>query len=162
MIDEFKKAGVNPKDVFAQSFNKSDILYWVRHEPQFGRQAVYLDDIDPTVSPPLPRISLDELRELRRAGVRIIASFERADLRKGAGPAGFYYLFDPDSRAVKKTATCTRQRSSGGPHGRVPATRRVSNPLTQPLFPGIPCRAMRLCSRCRLRLSQPRSRGWAL
>lgn len=136
MIDEFKQAGVNPKDVFAQSFNKNDILYWIQHEPQFGRQAVYLDDIDPTAKPPLPRISLEELRELRRAGVRIIAppifallavdandrivpsqyaldikntgfdiitwSFERADLRKGAGPAGFYYLFDPDSRAVKK------------------------------------------------------------
>ena len=136
MIDEFKKAGVDPQDVFAQSFNKNDILYWIKHEPRFGRQAVYLDDIDPTVSPPLPRISLDELRQLRRAGVQIIAppifallavdshdrivpsqyaldikntgfdiitwSFERADLRKGAGPAGFYYLFDPDSRAIKK------------------------------------------------------------
>ena len=136
MIDEFKKAGVDPQDVFAQSFNKNDILYWIKHEPRFGRQAVYLDDIDPTASPPLPRISLDELRQLRRAGVQIIAppifallavdshdrivpsqyaldikntgfdiitwSFERADLRKGAGPAGFYYLFDPDSRAIKK------------------------------------------------------------
>ena len=136
MIDEFKKAGVDPQDVFAQSFNKNDILYWIKHEPRFGRQAVYLDDIDPTVSPPLPRISLDELRQLRRAGVQIIAppifallavdshdrivpsqyaldikntgfdiitwSFERADLRKGAGPAGFYYLFDADSRAIKK------------------------------------------------------------
>jgi glycerophosphoryl diester phosphodiesterase len=136
MIDEFKKAGVEPKDVFAQSFNKNDILYWIKHEPQFGRQAVYLDDIDPTASTPLPRISLEELRELRRAGVRIIAppifallavdshdrivpsqyaldikntgfdiitwSFERADLRKGAGPAGFYYLFDPNNRAIKK------------------------------------------------------------
>jgi len=136
MIDEFKKAGVDPQDVFAQSFNKNDILYWIKHEPRFGRQAVYLDDIDPTASPPLPRISLDELRQLRRAGVQIIAppifallavdshdrivpsqyaldikntgfdiitwSFERADLRKGAGPAGFYYLFDADSRAIKK------------------------------------------------------------
>ena len=136
MIDEFKKAGVDPQDVFAQSFNKNDILYWIKHEPRFGRQAVYLDDIDPTASPPLPRISLDELRQLRRAGVHIIAppifallavdshdrivpsqyaldikntgfdiitwSFERADLRKGAGPAGFYYLFDADSRAIKK------------------------------------------------------------
>jgi glycerophosphoryl diester phosphodiesterase len=136
MIDEFKKAGVDPRDVFAQSFNKNDILYWIKHEPRFGRQAVYLDDIDPTAKPPLPRISLEELRELRRAGVQIIAppifallavaandrivpsqyaldikntgfdiitwSFERADLRRGAGPAGFYYLFDPDSRAIKK------------------------------------------------------------
>jgi glycerophosphoryl diester phosphodiesterase len=136
MIDEFKKAGVNPKDVFAQSFNKNDILYWIQHELQFGRQAVYLDDIDPTASPPIPRISLDELRQLKRAGVRIIAppipalldvdannrvvpsqyandikgtgfdiitwSFERADLRRGAGNAGFYYYFDPNSRAIKK------------------------------------------------------------
>jgi glycerophosphoryl diester phosphodiesterase len=27
MIDEYKMAGINPKDVFAQSFNKDDILY---------------------------------------------------------------------------------------------------------------------------------------
>ena len=136
MIDAYKEAGVDPRDVYAQSFNKNDVLYWIKHEPRFGRQAVYLDDIDPTVNPPLPRISLDELRELKRAGVRIIAppifalldvdannrvvpsqyaqdikntgfdiitwSFERADLRKGAGPAGFYYLFDPNSRALKQ------------------------------------------------------------
>jgi glycerophosphoryl diester phosphodiesterase len=136
MIDAYKEAGVDPKDVFAQSFNKNDIFYWINHEPRFGRQAVYLDDIDPTVNPPIPRISLDELRQLRRAGVRIIAppipalldvdangqivpsqyakdikstgfdiitwSFERADLRTGAANAGFYYYFDPNSRALKK------------------------------------------------------------
>lgn len=136
MIDAYKEAGVDPRDVFAQSFNKNDVLYWIRHEPRFGRQAVYLDDIDPSVNPPLPRISLDELRQLRRAGVRIIAppifallavdahdrivpsqyaqdikntgfdiitwSFERADLRQGGAGAGFYYLFDPTNRALKK------------------------------------------------------------
>ena len=136
MIDAYKDAGVDPRDVFAQSFNKNDILYWINHEPRFGRQAVYLDDTDPTASPPLPRISLDELRQLKRAGVRIIAppipalldvdasgqivpsqyakdirntgfdiitwSFERADLRTGAANAGFYYYFDPNSRALKK------------------------------------------------------------
>jgi glycerophosphoryl diester phosphodiesterase len=55
MIDEFKKAGVDPKDVFAQSFDKNDILYWIEHEPRFRRQAVYLDDIDPSAKPPLPQ-----------------------------------------------------------------------------------------------------------
>jgi glycerophosphoryl diester phosphodiesterase len=40
-----------PQDVFAQSFNKDDILYWIQHEPQFGKQAVYLDSIDPTATP---------------------------------------------------------------------------------------------------------------
>ena len=29
-------------------------------------------------------------------------SFERSDLRKGAGPAGFYWLFDPHNVAIKK------------------------------------------------------------
>jgi glycerophosphoryl diester phosphodiesterase len=73
MINEFKALGVDARDVWPQSFNKEDVLYWVRNEPRFGRQAVYLDDIDPTTSPPIPRISVEELRELRRQGVRIIA-----------------------------------------------------------------------------------------
>jgi glycerophosphoryl diester phosphodiesterase len=73
LINEFKALGVDAHDVWAQSFNKEDVLYWVRNEPRFGRQAVYLDDIDLTASPPVPRISLEELRELRRQGVRIIA-----------------------------------------------------------------------------------------
>jgi glycerophosphoryl diester phosphodiesterase len=129
---------VDPKNVFPQSFDKRDVLYWIQNEPRFGRQAVYLDDIDPTVNPPLPRISLDELKELKKQGVKIIAppifallavnasgeivpsqyaldikglgfdiitwSFERADLRRGAASGGFYYLFDPQGRAVKKDA----------------------------------------------------------
>lgn len=136
MIDQFKAARVDPKDVFAQSFNKDDILYWIQHEPRFGRQAVFLDSIDPTVSPPIPRLSLDELRQLKSQGVKIFAppmfallavdsndqivpsqyardikslgfdiitwTFERSDLRQGAAPAGFYWSFDPEGRAVKK------------------------------------------------------------
>ena len=43
MIDEYKKAGIDPKEVFAQSFNLSDVIYWLKNEPQFGKQAVYLD-----------------------------------------------------------------------------------------------------------------------
>jgi glycerophosphoryl diester phosphodiesterase len=44
MIDEYKSAGVSPKAVWAQSFNKDDVLYWIENEPAFGKQAVYLDD----------------------------------------------------------------------------------------------------------------------
>jgi len=73
MIDTYKAHGVDPKDVFAQSFIKDDILYWVQHEPRFGRQAVYLDSIDPTVSPPIPRLSVQELQKLRSQGVQIFA-----------------------------------------------------------------------------------------
>ncbi len=44
MIDELKQAGVPADKVFAQSFNLEDIRYWIRHEPTFGRQAVFLDE----------------------------------------------------------------------------------------------------------------------
>ena len=44
MIDEYKAARDRPDRVFAQSFNLHDVLYWVDHEPAFGKQAVYLDD----------------------------------------------------------------------------------------------------------------------
>jgi glycerophosphoryl diester phosphodiesterase len=44
MIDEYKAAGVPPRYVFPQSFDKRDVLYWIRREPAYGRQAVYLDD----------------------------------------------------------------------------------------------------------------------
>lgn len=44
MIDEYKAARVSPSQVWPQSFDQRDILYWVNHEPAFGKQAVYLDD----------------------------------------------------------------------------------------------------------------------
>jgi glycerophosphoryl diester phosphodiesterase len=43
LIDEYKAARVSPRKVFPQSFNYSDVLYWIEHEPGFGKQAVYLD-----------------------------------------------------------------------------------------------------------------------
>ncbi len=44
MIDEYKEAGVDPSLVWPQSFNLEDVVYWVKNEPEFGKQAVYLDD----------------------------------------------------------------------------------------------------------------------
>lgn len=73
MIDVLKEEGVDPQDVWAQSFNLDDILYWIRNEPAFGQHAVYLDDVDPTANPPIPPLSLEELREIRRQGVKIFA-----------------------------------------------------------------------------------------
>lgn len=43
MINEYRIAGVEPKDVFPQSFNRDDVLYWIANEPGYGQQAVYLD-----------------------------------------------------------------------------------------------------------------------
>ncbi|WP_316013952.1 glycerophosphodiester phosphodiesterase family protein [Roseobacter sp. HKCCA0434] len=44
MIDEYREAGIDPSRVWAQSFDLSDVLYWIENEPEFGAQAVYLDD----------------------------------------------------------------------------------------------------------------------
>lgn len=69
MINEYKAAGNSPKRVWAQSFNKDDVLYWVRNEPAFGRQAVYLDDAN--LPEELP--SASELQSYARQGIRIVA-----------------------------------------------------------------------------------------
>jgi glycerophosphoryl diester phosphodiesterase len=69
LIDEYKEAGVSPSSVWAQSFTKEDILYWVANEPEFGKQAVYLDDAELPEDVP----STDELRAYYDAGIRIVA-----------------------------------------------------------------------------------------
>jgi glycerophosphoryl diester phosphodiesterase len=138
LVNVLQEEGVDPDDVWLQSFNKNDVLYWLAHAPQFGKQAVYLDSIDPTVNPPIPPQTTQELNALYQAGGRYFAppmfallaldaqdnvvqsqyaldikaagfkiitwTFERADLRHGASQAGFYYLFDPQGRAIKKDA----------------------------------------------------------
>ena len=43
MIDAYKAANIPATDVWAQSFNLDDVLYWIKNEPAFGAQAVYLD-----------------------------------------------------------------------------------------------------------------------
>ncbi|WP_422373609.1 glycerophosphodiester phosphodiesterase family protein [Hoeflea sp.] len=43
LIDEYKAAGIPAADVWPQSFNLDDVLYWIENEPEFGRQAVFLD-----------------------------------------------------------------------------------------------------------------------
>jgi glycerophosphoryl diester phosphodiesterase len=69
MIDEYKRTGVLPRKVFAQSFNLDDILYWIDREPTFGRQAVYLDDADTPAGLP----GLAELNSYADQGVNIVA-----------------------------------------------------------------------------------------
>jgi glycerophosphoryl diester phosphodiesterase len=71
LIDELKRAGVKPRDVYAQSFNLADVIYWINHEPAFGKQAVYLDDVDPSAG--FPPLTVSELNDIRRQGVRIFA-----------------------------------------------------------------------------------------
>ena len=69
MIDDYKEAGISPGKVFAQSFNKDDILYWIKNDPDFGRQAVFLDDAN--VPAELPNAA--QLKGYADQGIRIVA-----------------------------------------------------------------------------------------
>lgn len=75
MINEYKAAGVAPAQVWPQSFQLEDIRYWLQHEPEFARQAVYLDA---RVEAPDYDVSKPELlhpgfAELKAEGLNIIA-----------------------------------------------------------------------------------------
>lgn len=69
MIDEYKQAGVKPRNVWPQSFDKRDVNYWIAREPAFGKQAVYLDDAN--VVADLPGYS--ELVSYKAEGINIVA-----------------------------------------------------------------------------------------
>lgn len=102
MIDEYKAAGVSPKDVWPQSFNLNDVLYWINKEPAFGKQAVYLDDAE--VPTDLP--SAADLLSYRAQGVNIVAppnlganiSARKPDCaiqvhrERQSGRSGYHYL----------------------------------------------------------------------
>jgi glycerophosphoryl diester phosphodiesterase len=75
MIAAYKGAGIPPEHVFAQSFSLDDILFWVKTEPAFGAQAVYLEDryekrgLDPNK----PDSWKPSMTELKASGVNILA-----------------------------------------------------------------------------------------
>ena len=72
MIQEYIDAGIDPRRVFAQSFNLDDVLQWIAEFPKFGKQAVFLDGRNPSdlsANPP----PLSEFQDLKSAGVNIVA-----------------------------------------------------------------------------------------
>jgi glycerophosphoryl diester phosphodiesterase len=69
MIDEYKDANISPKKVWAQSFNKDDILYWIKNDPAFGKQAAYLDDANVPADVP----TAAELKGYAAQGIKIVA-----------------------------------------------------------------------------------------
>ncbi len=70
MIDEYKAAGVKPKDVYAQSLNLDDLLYWIANEPKYGKQAVFLENMDSEADLPA---AIARLSTLPGEGIRIVA-----------------------------------------------------------------------------------------
>lgn len=75
MIGEYQAAGIDPARVWPQSFDLSDVEYWLDTHPRFGRQAVFLDgrvDGDATAAAQPQRLS-PTMAELAERGINIIA-----------------------------------------------------------------------------------------
>ncbi len=109
MIDEYKAAGVNPQDVWAQSFNLEDIIYWLHEEPAFGQQAVYLDNRvykDDTF-----KANAKDFENLYRSGVRIIAPPMFALVKNDSGKIGISDYTKLAKQAGLNIITWTVERS---------------------------------------------------
>ncbi len=73
LVDEYKNRKIDPSRVFLQSFNLEDVLYWIRNEPEFGKQAIYLDGRYREINPRNPDSFSPSMKELADQGVRYIA-----------------------------------------------------------------------------------------
>jgi glycerophosphoryl diester phosphodiesterase len=88
MIDEYKAAKVAPSKVFPQSFDLNDVRYWIKNEPQFGKQAVFLDGADKLADLP----DLAKLTSYKNEGIQIVAPpiFALLDAKDGKLVASAY------------------------------------------------------------------------
>ena len=73
MIDEYKAAGIPASDVWAQSFNLDDVLYWIKAEPEFGKQAVYLVEWSEGFDEQDPSTWTQDFAQLKEQGVQYLA-----------------------------------------------------------------------------------------
>jgi len=71
MLAAYKAAGIPASDVFPQSFNLNDILYWVKTEPDFAKQAIYLEERS-GLDPNRPETWKPSMAELKASGVAIL------------------------------------------------------------------------------------------
>ncbi|KAM0515580.1 hypothetical protein ACHAPE_006107 [Trichoderma viride] len=69
-IDTFKKAGIPPSRVWPQSFLYDDLLYWLKAEPQFAKQAMYLDEIADVAG---IQAATHNLTQYKTDGIKIVA-----------------------------------------------------------------------------------------
>lgn len=91
LIEEYRAAGIDPKTVFAQSFNLDDVKHWIASAPEFGEQAVYLDGrySDKSFDPTRPETWKPGMEDLVRDGVKFLAP-----------PMWFLVALDAEKRIV--------------------------------------------------------------
>ncbi|KPI37145.1 uncharacterized protein AB675_3592 [Cyphellophora attinorum] len=120
-IQTFINKGIDPARVWAQSFNPPDIFQWLEEFPEFGRQAVYLDESGDT--PENYTAAVAALPSIKAKGVNIIAPPFNYLLME-AGPGNQSIVPAPYATAAKAAGldiiTWTFERS--GPLSQVKAT----------------------------------------
>lgn len=67
LVDTYRDAGVPVDRIWPQSFHYPDILFWLEHDPEFGAQAILLDETLPLEA------AVANLTAYKDAGVRIVA-----------------------------------------------------------------------------------------
>jgi len=95
LIEEYVAAGIDPEDVFPQSFDRDVVRVWIRAHPEFGNNAVSALDR------PLGEIDDAELAGLRGEGFRTLAP-----------PIGQLLRLDDEGRIVA-TDGARRARAAG-------------------------------------------------
>jgi glycerophosphoryl diester phosphodiesterase len=70
MLSEYQAADVPSADVFLQSFDRDDVLFWITENPSFGEQAIFLDE---RMSDPSFEVSAQDMNLLFANGVRYVA-----------------------------------------------------------------------------------------
>lgn len=79
LIDTYKSAGISASEVYPQSFNIEDVQYWIKNEPAFGANAIYLlDDSNETATNKTfdkndSTTWLHSLADIKARGINIIA-----------------------------------------------------------------------------------------
>ena len=79
LVKAYQQAGVPESDIYPQSFSLEDIQYWLKHDPKFAVNAVYLtDDSNETAEGKTfdkndPSTWKHSMAELKAMGVNIIA-----------------------------------------------------------------------------------------
>lgn len=96
--DTWIKKGIDPARVWMQSFNPPDIFLWLKEYPDFGRQAIYLDESGDTPETYAAAVAL--LPSLKAQGVNIIAPPFNYLLQQ-AGPGNQSIVLAPYAIAAK-------------------------------------------------------------
>lgn len=71
IVNEFTSAKIHPSRVWLQSFVLSDVLYWIKAAPEFGAQAIFLDERVET--PAGYEAAVAGMSNLTAQGVKIVA-----------------------------------------------------------------------------------------